>query len=185
MLELFSVRWLTSGALVLGPLLGWGLWYLGRKYGKAGRISAGITILGMTINLIGHCSHWWIHSDQAYLNALQISVVHRPSEPIALSMVSGGLAMMLVGAIALGILSWRQSKLLSTALIFTPLAMPLVAMFTTYFGYYIVPPGFSFEFARLADIHRYLILILGVLWLVLSGWTVTRLYNPPLCEEAA
>ena len=184
MVEVFSVRWLTSGALVLGPLLGWGLWYLGKRHGKAGRISAFITIFGMIINLVGHYSHWWTYSNQAYLTALQVPPVYRPSEASSLSMVSGGLAMMLVGAITLGILSWRQSKLLSAVLILTPLALPLVAMFTTYFGYYIVPAGFSFEFARLDNIYRYLILLLGALWLLLSGWMVTRLYNAPPHKEA-
>ena len=182
MVELFSVPWLASAALVLAPILGWGLWYFGRRYGKAGRISAILMIFGMVLNLIGHFSHWWVFSNQAYLNALQISAVYRPNEASSLSMVYGGLAMILVGAISLAILSWKQSKLLSIPLILAPLALPLVAMFTVYFGNYVLPAGFSFEFARLTDIYRYLILLIGALWLVISGWTVTRLYNQPLHE---
>ena len=182
MAELFSVPWLASAALVLGPILGWGLWNLGRKYGKVGRIGAVVTIIGMVINLFGHFSYWWSFSNHAYLNALQISAVYRPNEASSLSMVYGGLAIILVGAIVLIVQSWKQNKLLSIPLILAPLALPLVAMFPTYFGYYIIPAGFSFEIAKLADIYRYLILLVGALWLVMSGWTVTRLYRQPSHE---
>jgi hypothetical protein len=185
MTELFSVPWLASGALVLAPILGWGLWNLGRKYGRVGRVSAILMILGMVINLFGHFSYWWSFSHQAYLNALQISAIYRPNEASSLSMVYGGFALTLLGAIALVILSWKQNKLLSIPLILAPLALPLVAMFPTYFGYYIVPAGFSFEFGRLAEIYRYLILLIGAAWLVMSGWTITRLYGQPLHERIA
>ena len=184
--ELFSVPWLASGALVLGPILGWGLWNLGRKYGKVGRIGAIITIIGMVINLFGHFSYWWRFSNQTYLNALQISAIYRPTEASSVIMVIVGLGAMFAGTICLAILSWKQNKSLSTALILAPLALPLVARFPTYFGYYIIPAGFSFEFARLDEIYKYLIFLVGALWLVMSGWTITRLYNiPPHIEETA
>ena len=185
-IELFSVPWLASGALVIAPVLGWGLWTLGRKHGRIGRIGAAITIFGMVMNLFGHFSHWWVFSHQTFLNALQISAVYQPSEASSLSMVYGGLAIILTGAILLSILSWTKNKLLSIVLVLVPLALPLVAMFTTYFGNYVVPAGFSFEILKLASIYQYLILLAGALWLVMSGWTITRLYNmPPKIEETA
>ena len=185
MAELFALPWLASGALVLGPILGWGVWNLGRKHGSAGRLSALLMIFGMGINLIGHFSHWWVSGHQAYLNALGISAVYRPSETTALSLVSGGLAMVLVGAFALVARSWRQNKLLSIPLILVPLALPLVAMISTYFSYYIIPAGFSFEFARLRETDKHLIFFLGSLWVVMSGWMVPRLYHPLLDRETA
>jgi hypothetical protein len=100
-------------------------------------------------------------------------------------MVSGGLAMFLVGACSLAILAWRQNKLLSIPLILVPLALPLVAMFSTYFDYYIIPAGFSFEFARLSETNKYFLFFLGSLWLLMSGWTVTRLYHPLVDRETA
>jgi hypothetical protein len=60
-----------------------------------------------------------------------------------------------------------------------PLALPQVAMFSTDFSYLIMPSGFSFEFARLSEMHKYSILFLGAIWLLMSGWTVTRLYHTP------
>ena len=138
------------------------------------------------MNLFGHFSHWWVFSYQTFLNALQISAVYQPSEASSLSMVYGGLAIILTGAILLSILSWTQNKLLSIALVLVPLALPLVAMFTTYFGNYVVPAGFSFEILKLASIYQYLILLAAALWLVMSGWTITRLYNmPPQIKETA
>jgi hypothetical protein len=185
MAELFMLPWLAGGALVLGPILGWGLWFFGRKHGRAGRFSTILMIFGMVINLIGHFNHWWAFGHQTYLNALGISDVYRPNETTALSMVSGGLAMVLVGGFSLVILSWRQNKLLSIPLILVPLALPLAAMLPTYFGNYVIPAGLSFEFARLANMYRALIFLIGALWLVMSGWTVTRLYHPPINREAA
>lgn len=185
MAELFSVPWLASSALVIGPILGWGLWNVAKRYGKVERASAILIIIGMAVNLFGHFSYWSSFSHQAYLNALPISALYQPTEVSSMFMVFVGLGLILVGAIALAIKSWRSNKLLSVLLILVPLGLPLVAMFPTYFGNYIIPAGFSFEFARLSEIYKYLIFLLGAVWLVMTGWTVARLYNPRLQEGAA
>lgn len=185
MAELFSVPWLASGALVMGPILGWGLWNLGKQYGRVGRVCAGLIILGLLLNLFGHFSYWWWFSGENYLNALQVSALYRPNEASSIFLVYAGLVGMLAGAIRLAILTWEQNKTLSIILIFAPLALPLIARFPTYFGYYIIPAGLRFEFARLSEIYKYLIFFIGALWLVMSGWTVSRLYSNPLREGTA
>jgi hypothetical protein len=185
MVELFSVPWLASGALTIGPILGWGLWNLGKKYGKIGRVSAGLIILGILVNLFGHFSYWWWFSRENYLNALQISALYRPSEGSSTFMVYAGLVGMLAGAIRLAILTWGQNKLLSVALILVPFALPLVARFTTYFGNYVNLAGMSLELARLSEVYKSLIFLVGSAWLAMSGWTITRLYNQPRHEGAA
>lgn len=38
--DLFSVQFLAGSALAIGPILGWGIWRLVKKYGQAGRMSA-------------------------------------------------------------------------------------------------------------------------------------------------
>jgi hypothetical protein len=182
MIEEFSIPWLTSAALVLAPILAWGLWYFGKRYGRIGRVSAALMILGMIVNFFGHFSHWWVRGNQAYLNALHISSLYHPNEALSLSMVKGGIIILLVGAIPLIILSWRQNKFLSASFVLAPLALPLVAMFTVYFGNYIPAAGLSIQLAKLADIYRYLIQLLAALWLLLSGWTVTQLYRPQIAE---
>jgi hypothetical protein len=184
MVELFSVPWLASGALVVGPILGWGLWNFAKRYGKVERASAMLVIMGMAANLFGHFSYWWSFSHQTFLNALPISALDQPTKASSLFIVFGGLAMILIGAMTLAIKSWKANRLLSVFLFLAPLALPLVAMFPTYFGNYIVPAGFSFEFVKLSEIYKYLILLCGALWLLMTGWTVTRLYNP-LPQEGA
>ena len=184
MVELFSVPWLASGALVVGPILGWGLWNFAKRHGNVERASAVLVIMGMAVNLFGHFSYWWSFSHQTFLNALPVSALYQPTEVSSLFMVFGGLAMILVGAIALAIKSWKANRLLSVLLVLAPLALPLVAMFPTYFGNYIIPAGFSFQFAQLSEIYKYLILLFSALWLLMTGWTVTRLYNPLLQEGA-
>jgi hypothetical protein len=185
MAELFSVPWLASGALVLGPILGWGLWNLGRKNGKVGSVSAALVIAGMIVNLFGHFSYWWWFSKVTYLNALQIFTVYQPGEASSIFLVHAGWAAILVGAIGLAVLTWKQNKLLSAALILVPLALPLVARFTTYFGFYISLAGMSLELARLSEVDKSLIFFVGAAWLAMSGWTITRVYNQPLHEGTA
>ncbi|MGZ9235258.1 MAG: hypothetical protein ACXW4E_07010 [Anaerolineales bacterium] len=185
MAELFAVPWLASGALVLGPILGWGLWNLGRKYGNVGRVGAVLVISGMIVNLFGHFSYWWWFSKQTYLNALQIFASYQPGEASSMFMVSAGWTAILVGAVGFAVLTWKQNKLLSVALILVPLALPLLAMFSIYFGYRIIPAGFSFQFVELNVAYIFLIFLAGIAWLAMGGWTVTRLYNPPLREGTA
>jgi hypothetical protein len=182
MVELFSVPWLASSALVVGPILGWGLWNFAKRHSKVERACTVIVIIGMAVNLLGHFSYWWSFSHQTFLNALPVSAWYQPTEVSSLSMVFGGLAMILVGAMALAINSWNANKLLSVTLILVPPILPLVAMFPTYFGNYIIPAGFSFQFAQLSEIYKSLILLVGAIWLLTTGWTVTRIYNPPLQE---
>jgi hypothetical protein len=193
MLEIFSGSWLTSGALVLGPILAWGVWFLGKKQGKIGRAGACFIVSGWVSSLIGNLGYWWMtgyfsswwqSGSQTSLNASQILTVYQWAERSATFVVLAGLVMILVGASFLAARLWGQSKLLSVALILVPLALPLV-LFPTYFGDHIVPTGFSFEFVWLADTYRHFIFLLGALWLVMSGWTITRLYNPSIGKETA
>jgi hypothetical protein len=177
MMELFAVPWLTSAALVLGPILGWGLWSLGKVHGQVGRLGAVITVFGIALNLLGHWSYWWLFSRQGFFNALQPSAFLRPTLVGSSVMVGAGLAAMLGGTIALALLTWKQNKWLSVALVPATLALPLVAMFAVYFGNHVTPVGFSFELAGLEAVYRYTILLIGVGWLVLNGWMTTRLYN--------
>ena len=185
MAELFSVPWLASGALVMGPILGWGLWNLGRKYGRVGRVSAGLIILGLLINLFGHFSYWWWFSRDNYFNALGLSFPYIPARASSTFMIYAGLFGMLVGVFLLASLTWPWNRPLSISLILVPLVLPLFAMFPIYFGFHIVPPGLSFELAELSQTYKYLIFLIGIACLVMSGWTVTRLYNKPLSIEGA
>lgn len=177
MVGLFSIPWLSSGALVFGPILGWGLWNLGRKNGKFGRISAILIIFGMIVNLFGHFGYWWWFSKNAYLNALPLISSYKPSEASSMFMVYAGLTAILVGALGLAVPTWKHNKLLSVALIFVPLALPLVARFTTYFSYYVNIAGTSLQIGKLNVVYQVLVLFAGASWLLLSGWTIPRLYS--------
>jgi len=185
MIGLFSLPWLSSAALVFGPILGWGAWNLGRKYGKVGRINAILVIFGMIFNLFGHFSYWWWFSKKTYLNAFPLFANYRPSEASSTFMVYAGLIAIFVGALGLAIPTWKYNKFLSIALIIVPLALPLVARTTTYFGYYVNIAGSSLQIGKLSVIYQVLALLAEVSWLVLSGWTIPRLYSPLKSEGAA
>jgi hypothetical protein len=182
---IFSIQFLAGSALAIGPILGWGLWRLGTKHGQAGRVSARLIVLGMLINLSGHFGYWWWFSHHDFFTALRISPLYEPDQAFTLFMVYAGLAGTLAGSIWLASLSWRESKPLSVSLVLAPLALPLLAMFPIYFYYRIIPPGFSFQIAELNVNYIFLILLAGIVWIVMSGWAITRLYNPSLRERIA
>jgi hypothetical protein len=176
---IFSIQFLAGSALAMGPILGWGLWRLGKKYGQAGRMSARLVVLGMVVNLSGNFGYWWWFSHRKFFTALQISPLYKPDQAFTQFMVYVGLAGTLAGAIWLAVLNWRQSKRLSVSLFLIPLVLPLLVMFPIYFGYRIIPAGFSFQqFIDLNVGYIFLMFLAGLTWIAMGGWTITRLYAP-------
>lgn len=182
MAEIFATPWLASGALVIAPVLGWGLWNLGKRHGRLGRPGAGLTILGLATNLLGHFAYWWTFNENAYFSGIGLNNLFQPTRASATVLVYLGLALLFVGSAWLGALTWGQNKALAAALVVAPLALPLLVMFPTYFGNRIALAGSSLEITRLAEGWRLGLLFLGALWLTMSGWTVTRLYSLPQPE---
>jgi len=185
MAELFSVQWLASSALVIAPILGWGLWNLSKRYGKDSRIAVSIIIVGTLVNLWGQFRYWQWSSHQNFFDAFGFSLLEAPDPAWAAYLAFAGLIATLMGAILLAIQAWNDSKPLSLCLIILPSTLPLFAMFPIYFGSHIIPAGLSFEFAGLGEFYKSLVFLIGAMWLVTSGWTITRLYNLPLPEGTA
>jgi hypothetical protein len=182
---MFFVPWLASIALVIGPILGRGIWNLSKRYGRDGRIAASLIIIGALVNLWGQFRYWQWFSDQSFFNALgfpflQVSGYAWPSYT-----AYAGLIAALVGGILLAIQAWADNKALSIFLILLPLVLPSFAMFPIHFGFHIIPAGLSFEFDDLRQAYKFLIFFAGALLVVASAWTVTRLYSQPAPIEGA
>ena len=132
----------------------------------------------MVINLFGHFSYWWWFSKITYLDALLVFKYYQPTEASSTFMVYAGMAIMFVGSIRLAALTWKRSRLFSAALILVPAVLPVVAKFTTYFGNYVYVAGTSLELVQLSETYQYIVLLIGAVWLAISGWTIPRLYSP-------
>jgi hypothetical protein len=185
MAELFSVQWLASIALVIGPILGWGIWNLGKRDGRDGRIAARLIILGTLVNLWGQFRYWQGFSHQNFFDAFRFPLLQASGQAWPAYTAYAGLIATLVGAILLAIQVWTDSKPLSISLIILPLVWPLFAMFPIYFGYHIIPAGLSFEFGELSQTFRLLIFFASGLLVIAGGWAVTRLYSNPIRAGAA
>jgi hypothetical protein len=185
MAELFSVQWLASSALVISPILGWGIWNLSKRYGRDGSIAASLIIIGALANLWGQFRYWQWSSHQNFFDAFGFSLLQAPGRTWPAYAVYAGLIITLVGAIRLAIQAWTDSKVLSLCLIILPLVLPLFTMFPIYFGWHIIPAGLSFEFGELSQTYRLLIFFAGALLVVAGGWSVTRLYGDPIRAGAA
>ena len=79
-----------------------------------------------------------------------------------------------------------QSKRLSVSLFLIPLVLPLLVMFPIYFGYRIIPAGFSFQqFIDLNVGYIFLMFLAGLTWIAMGGWTITHLYSQVQSEGSA
>lgn len=183
--ELFSIQWLASSALVISPILGWGIWNLSKRYGRDGSIAASLIFIGALVNLWGQFRYWQWSSHQNFFDAFGFSLLQAPGPTWLAYTVYAGLIITLVGAILLAIQAWSDSKPLSLCLIILPLALPSLTMFPIYFGWHIIPAGLSFEFGELSQTYRLLIFFAGALLVVAGGWLVTRLYSDPIHVGAA
>ncbi len=183
MVGMFSIQFLAGAALAIGPVIGWGIWILGKNHGWPGMVSAGFILIGTLVNLFGHFSYWWWYSRTLFLNIFQISAVYKPDGEFSTFLVYAGLTLLMTGVVWLAVLIWKHNKLLSIPMIISPLALPMLAMFPVYLGYRISPDIFPFQYIHLDAGYIQLIFLAGLAWIALSGWAVARLYGKPVHLE--
>jgi hypothetical protein len=181
---LFAPQLLVGSALVIGPLLFWGLGKIGKRSGRAGMLGYRLALGGLVLNLFGNLGYYLGYFWQIITNigpgTLWFNIV-----------VYLGLFLCLAGALWLGVAARRSNVPLDLAslalLVLIPSALPLMWMLLLpiWFGFRIVPAGLSFGLYNLADIYKYQIYAVGLVWLLLSSWLVTRLSAVPRAGEAA
>jgi len=175
---LFAPQLLAGSTLVIGPLLLWGLWEIGKRSGRAGMLGYRLALGGLVLNLFGNLGYFW-----------QSTAIVGPGQPWFNVVVYLGLFLSIVGALWLGVASRRSKVPLDLAtlalLVLVPSALPLMWMLPTWFGFRIIPAGLSFGLYNLDDIYKYEVYAIGLVWLVLGSWLVTRLSAVPHAGEAA
>jgi hypothetical protein len=177
MVGLFSVQFVAGAALAIGPVLGWGLWRLGKSYGRTGRVGAGLIIIGVLVNLFGQFSYWRAVSFMNYFGALGVSFLYQPNRVSAVLIVSISLLVILTGVLLLITLTWRERRLFSAALALLPFVLPVLAMFPIYFGFDVQVPILGLEFVNISAAYNYLLLLAGIAFIFAGGWLVTHLYD--------
>ncbi len=172
--ERFAPQLLVGSALVIGPLLFWGLGKIGKRSGRVGMWGYRLALGGLALNLFGNLGYYLGYFWQIITNigpgTLWFNIV-----------VYLGLFLCLVGALWLGVAARRSKVPLDRAslalLVLIPSALPLMWMLLLpiWFGFRILPAGLSFALYNLGDIYKYEVYAVGLIWLLLSGWLVTRL----------
>lgn len=170
----FAPQLVVGSALVIGPLLFWGLRKIGKRSGRAGLWGYRLALGGLALNLFGNLGY--------YVSCfLQLIINTGPARLWFNMIIYLGLLLCLGGALWLGAAARRDKAPLGPAslalLVLIPPALPLTWMLLLpiWSGYRILPAGFSFVLYDLADIHKYLVYAVGIVWLLLGGWLIARL----------
>ncbi len=170
----FAPQLLVGSALVIGPLLFWGLWRIGQRSGRVGMLGYRLALGGLVLNLFGNLGYYLGYFWQIITNI-------GPGTLWFNMVVYLGLFLCLAGALWLGVAARRSKVPLDLAslalLVLIPSALPLMWMLLLpiWFGFRILPAGLSFALYDLGDIYKYEVYAVGLVWLLLSGWLVTRL----------
>ena len=166
----FAPQMLVGSALVIGPLLFWGLGEIGKRSGRAGMSGYRLALGGLALNLFGILGYYW-----------QIAAIVGPGKEWFNSVVYLGLFLCLAGALWLGVAARRSKVPLDLAslilLALVPSALPLMWMLLLpiWFGFRILPAGLSVALYALGNIYEYEVYAVGLVWLLLGVWLVTRL----------
>lgn len=166
----FAPQLLVGSALVIGPLLFWGLREIGKRSGRTGMLGYRLALGGLALNLFGNMGYYW-----------QISTIIGPGKLWFNGVAYLGLFLCLAGALWLGAAARRSKVPLGMAslilLALVPSALPLLWMLLLpiWSGFRIVPAGLSVALYDLGDIYEYEVYAIGLVWLMLGSWLVTRL----------
>lgn len=182
--ERFAPQLLVGSALVIGPLLFWELGRIGKRSGRVGMWGYRLALGGLALNLFGSLGYYLGYFWQTITNI-------GPGTLWFNSVVYLGLFLCLAGTLWLGVAARRSKVLLDRAslalLVLIPSALPLMWMLLLpiWFGFRILPAGLSFALYNLGDIYKYEVYAVGLVWLLLSGWLITRLSAAPQALESA
>jgi hypothetical protein len=168
---LFAPQLVMGSALVIGPLLFWALREIGKRSGRAGRLGYRLALGGLMLNLFGILGYYW-----------QALSIIGPGQQWFNVIIYLGLLLCLAGVLWLAVAARRNKVLLDRVslalLVLIPSALPLMWMLLLpiWFGFRILPAGLSVALYDLGDIYKYEVYAVGLVWLLLGGWLVTRLH---------
>jgi hypothetical protein len=176
----FTPYYLMASTLILGPLLAASFRAVGRRLGRGGDFCYHLALFGMLLLLGAMLCYFFFENDSRV-------VLEYSWGPWLYRAAWLGLAVYLVGTIALGWLALRrqtrsgraQYVLLSLLILLLPvvLLLPFQGMFGSGFG---VIEDLLQMYGRVPSLS----FALGFAWFLLAGWLLTRREPPPKMELA-
>jgi hypothetical protein len=171
----FSPPLLAVSAVVIGLWLVWALWQIGERGGPTGRWGNRLALAGLLLNLTGLLgAAWWYTSSYRLTDwaSYQMgSLAFKGTTYI-------GFILYILGVLLLGLATWRSkavTKVSLLLLLIIPSALPLIITFPMLFDFRAIPTDMPLGLALLNSVPRGGVYVVGLAWLLLGGWLVTRL----------
>jgi hypothetical protein len=157
-------------------LLVWALWQIGKRGGQTGRWGHRLALAGLLLNLIGILgAAWWYTSPY---DRLAYGDIHRIGSLMLKGTTYIGFILYVLGVLLLAVATWRSKAVPQVSLILLliiPAALPLIMAFPMLFDFSAIPTDMPLGLALLNHIPRGGVYAVGLAWLLLGGWLVTRL----------
>ena len=176
MVNRFSPPLLAVSAVVIGLWLVWALWQIGKRGGRTGRWGHRLALAGLLLDLSGILgAAWWYTSPR---DLLAYGDVHQTGSLMLKGTTYVGVILYVLGVLLLGVATWRSEAVTKVSLILLliiPSALPLIMAFPMLFDFGAIPTDMPLGLALLNHIPRGGVYVVGLAWLLLGGWLVTRL----------
>jgi len=165
--DFYFPQLLGSTTLILGPLLLWWLWQLGKRSGHMGVLGYNLIFIGMLLILMSNIGNFWLVTQS------QLWVYRRYAGS---GFAYGGLLgilLVITGSLLLVLAAWYnqtiQSRFMLAWLVLSSLSMPWV------FVLIYVAFGMPNSWVATIEPYKFLVYGAGILWVTLTSWLVTHL----------
>lgn len=172
----FAQAWFWSSMLVIAPVLIWIFWELSQKCGREGKLGYRLAFTGLLLNLISNlASGLW------YARFIRNSP-RRGIEMLLSILIILGALIFIMGIVKLLRTAKREGVLIEqktiALFIFVALGLPLMFMFPMFDSRRYTSTNMPFGLFYENHMPDTLVYGIGVLWLFLGGWLITRLRLP-------
>ncbi len=176
MVNRFSPPLLAVSAVVIGLWLVWALWQIGERGGPTGRWGNRLALTGLLLNLAGILGAAWWYTSPYDAPAFRAS--HATGSLVFKGTTYIGFILYTLGVLLLGVAAWRSKAVPQGSLILLliiPAALPLMIALPMLFDFRAIPTDMPMGLAQLDRVPRGGVYVVGLTWLLLGAWLLTRL----------
>jgi len=162
--------------VVIGLWLVWALWQIGERGGPTGRWGNRLALAGLLLNLLGILGAAWWYTSPYDAPAFRTS--HATGSLMLKGTTYIGFILYVLGVLLLAVATWRSKAVTKAPLILLliiPAALPLMIALPMLFDFGTIPTDMPMGLAQLDRVPRGGVYVVGLAWLLLGGWLLTRL----------
>lgn len=165
--DFFLPQLLGSTTLILGPLLLWSLWHLGKRSGHMGVLAYNLVFCGMLLILVAIIGYFWLVTQS------QLWIYSRYASTGFTYIGLLGILLVITGSVLLIMAAWYnqiiQSRFTLAGLGLISFCMPwvFVLIYTSL--------GIPNPWVLIIESYKFLIYSVGSIWVVSTSWMVTHL----------